>query len=361
MNNPRQFWKNIKEVIPKSKSKITSSAPFIKDYSVSDNDESQQKRKANIFCTFFSSVANNLKRKTIKLCNFTWRKLKSNLIRTTSKFKFRLVNKFWVKNQLRLLKRSKATGPDNLPPEMLKDCSNELSGPLCYLINFSISVTIPNEWKLAKVILIFKYEDSTDPNNYRPISILPILSKILEWVVHSQLLDHFEKSNLLTNCQYGYRKNRSNDLASTLLLDDIRKSAQQTHQLLYLIENESSADVHLSTLFQRWQNNVETTSIELRWFNVYEPMLFQLWNLVEIESWADVCLSTLFQSWQNNVETTLKELRQFSVDDPMLFQRWYLVENKSWIKVYSSVLIQRGENSIETTLSIAALICTDVH
>ena len=180
VNNPRQFWKNIKEVIPKSKSKITSSAPFIKDYSVSDNDESQQKRKANIFCTFFSFVANNLKCKTIKLCNFTWRKLKSNLIRTTSKFKFRLVNKFWVKNQLRLLKRSKATGPDNLPPEMLKDCSNELSGPLCYLINFSISVTIPNEWKLAKVILIFKYEDSTDPNNYRPISILPILSKILE-------------------------------------------------------------------------------------------------------------------------------------------------------------------------------------
>ena len=192
VNNPRHFWENIKKVIPNNGSKITSSAPFIKDYSASDNDESQQKSKAGIFCTFFSSVANNLKGKAIKLCNFTWKKLKSNPIQTTSKFNFRLVNKIWVENQLRLLKRSKATGPDNLPPGMLKDCSNELSGPLCYLINLTmINGTIPNEWKLAKVIPIFKYGDRTDPNNYRPISILPI--SILERAVHSQLLDHLEK------------------------------------------------------------------------------------------------------------------------------------------------------------------------
>ena len=94
-------------------------------------------------------------------------------------------------------------------------------------------------------------------------------------------------------------------------------------QRWYLVENESWADVHLSTLFQRWRNNVETILIELRRFNVDKPTLFQRWNLVENESWADVCLSTLFQRWQNNVETTLIELRWFNVDDPMLFQRWY--------------------------------------
>ena len=99
---------------------------------------------------------------------------------------------------------------------------------------------------------------------------------------------------------------------------------QQTHQGWYLVENESWADVHLSTLFQRWQNSVETSLIELRGFNVDEPTLFQRWNLIENESWADVCLSTLFQRWQSNVETRLIELRWFHADDdPMLFQHWY--------------------------------------
>ena len=65
----------------------------------------------------------------------------------------------------------------------------------------------------------------------------------------------------------------------------------------YLVENESWADAHLSTFFQRWQNNVETTSIELYRFNVDKTTLFQRWNLVKNESWADVCLSTLFQRW----------------------------------------------------------------
>ena len=129
MNNPRQFWKKKNEVISKNGSKITSSVPFLKIIVLVITTKVNS--KADIFCMFFSSVPNNLKHKTIKLCNFTWKKLKSNPIQTTSKLNFRLVNQIWVENQLRLLKHSKATCPDNLLPGMLKDCSNELSGPLC--------------------------------------------------------------------------------------------------------------------------------------------------------------------------------------------------------------------------------------
>ena len=78
-----------------------------------------------------------------------------------------------------------------------------------------------------------------------------------------------------------------------------------------------------TTFFQRWQNNVETTLIELRWFNVDESTLFQSWNLVRNERWADICLSMSFQHWQNNIEKTLIELCWFNVDDPMLLQRCY--------------------------------------
>ena len=68
-----------------------------------------------------------------------------------------------------------------------------------------------------------------------------------------------------------------------------------------------------STLNQRW-NNVDRQS---------SSTLFERWYLVANESWADVCLLTLFRRWQKNFETTLIELRWFNVDDPMLFQRWY--------------------------------------
>ena len=177
----------------------------------------KRKVKRTYFARFFLPwlIILNVKRSKFEISR--GKNWNSNPIRTTSKCNFRLANKIWVDNQLELLKQSKTTGPDNLPPGMLKDSSNELSGPLCCLIDLAmINSTIPNEWNLAKVIPIFKYRDRTDPNNYRPISISPILSKILERAVHSQLLDHLEKHHLLTNCQYGYRKNRSAALASTL-------------------------------------------------------------------------------------------------------------------------------------------------
>ena len=100
--------------------------------------------------------------------------------------------------------------------------------------------------------------------------------------------------------------------------------AQQTHQPWINVEKKLIVNFHQrcfnvdiwlkvkvepTYIYRRCFNvgkyNVETTLIELRRFNVEEPILFQRWNLVENENWADVCLSTLFQRWQNNVETTL--------------------------------------------------------
>ena len=216
------------------------------------------------------------------------------------------MNKVWVENQIRLLKRSKATGPDNLPPGMLKDCSNELSEPLCYLINLSmISGTIPNEWKLAKVIPIFKYGDRTDPNNYRPISILPILSKILERAVHSQLLDHLEKYNLITNCQYDYCKSRSIELASTLLLDDIRKSVDRRELVGAVFIDLSKAFYNIGQeLLLSKLPSYGICNTELTWFTDY---LFSTKQLVN------------FDKCSSKKESVLCGVPQRSILDPLLF------------------------------------------
>ena len=80
---------------------------------------------------------------------------------------------------------------------------------------------VPSLWKIAKVVLIYKSGKTNLLENHRPISVLPVLSKLIEKSVHKQLLDYLEGNNLLNNCQYGFRKHRSTKLAATLLCDNI--------------------------------------------------------------------------------------------------------------------------------------------
>ena len=136
----------------------------------------------------------------------------------------RYVSKIFIEKELRNLKRQKATGIDNLPPGLLKDFAMYIATPPCYIINLSISTsTIPTIWKHAKISPVFKSGDSSEPGNYRPISILPVLSKILEKAIHKQLMDYLETANLLCNQQYGFCRKPSTKIAATLFCDRIRQ------------------------------------------------------------------------------------------------------------------------------------------
>ena len=118
----------------------------------------------------------------------------------------------------------KVCGLDDLPLGMLKDCCEHIYQPLCHIINLSIGTNkIPSAWKIAKVVQVYKKGPSGDPENYRPISVPPILSKILEKAIHQQLLRHLDEQSILTEYRFGYRPQRSTNLAATLFVDNIRK------------------------------------------------------------------------------------------------------------------------------------------
>ena len=113
--------------------------------------------------------------------------------KTDKQFKFDYVSKIYVEKELKSMKRGKAAGHDDIPHGMLKDAASEIAKPLCYLINLSLQTGIvPAEWKIAKVTPIHKSGSTSNLDNYRPISILPVLSKILERAVHKQLSDYLE-------------------------------------------------------------------------------------------------------------------------------------------------------------------------
>ena len=86
--------------------------------------------------------------------------------------------------------------------------------------------TIPTHWKTTKVTPVYKSGSPTEESNYRPISVLPILSKILEKAIHNQLKEYLEQNKLLLNSQFGYCARRSTEVAKTMFLDNIRKEIE---------------------------------------------------------------------------------------------------------------------------------------
>ena len=116
----------------------------------------------------------------------------------------------------------------DLPPGLLKDAAEVIAKPSTFIINSSlVTGVVPTKWKMTKVIPIFKSGSMAEIDNYRPISILPTLSKMLERMVHKQLMKHLEFNGFLSEHQFGFRPNRSTELAVNFFTELIRKQADE--------------------------------------------------------------------------------------------------------------------------------------
>ena len=125
------------------------------------------------------------------------------------RFRFKPVTKSEVFKVLMSLKRSKSPGIDNIPPGTVKDAAKVIVHPILHIINLSLTTsTIPREWKVARCVPIFQSGNAKEFDNYRPISVLPVFSKILERVVHNQLYEYLENNKFLSSQQFGFRRNR---------------------------------------------------------------------------------------------------------------------------------------------------------
>ena len=102
---------------------------------------------------------------------------------------------------------------------------------LTTLFNASLSQgVVPPDWKTANIVPLFKKGDKSNPANYRPISLTSLTCKILEHVVFSNFMSHFEKYSILDNAQHGFRKNRSCVSQLITTLDDFANTLKNQHQ-----------------------------------------------------------------------------------------------------------------------------------
>ena len=133
------------------------------------------------------------------------------------------VSREFVRKQLFSLNPRKAIGLDGISSRFLRDGALGITEPVSHIINISIlTETVPDAFKSAKVIPLFKKGSKLEPGNYRPVSILPVLSKLLECAVNSQLTDFLEKNGLLFEGQSGFRGRYSTDSCTIDLTDYVK-------------------------------------------------------------------------------------------------------------------------------------------
>ena len=124
--------------------------------------------------------------------------------------------------------KKNSCGFDYLSSSLLKKLSPLLIKSITLIVNQSLNTGVfPDHLKKAKVIPVFKKDDKTLLKNYRPISLLPIISKILEKIVYSQLSHYFIKNQLFNPYQYGLRTNHSTEHAVLEITDRIISSVDQ--------------------------------------------------------------------------------------------------------------------------------------
>jgi hypothetical protein len=147
-----------------------------------------------------------------------------------------------IEKLLHDLNPSKASGPDNIPNRILKECSVELAPLLAALFNQSIATgELPNDWTTANVTPVFKKGNKSDPSNYRSISLTSVLCKSLEHVIHRHIMFHLERHHVLTDCQHGFRKNIGCDTQLLITVDDIAKSIEKGKQIDAILLDFSKA------------------------------------------------------------------------------------------------------------------------
>lgn len=192
-------------------------------------------RVANFFNSFYTTVASNLVKKLpISANKFgidseAFRKYYSDMgITTSNLFRLSPVSTDFVLDLLCSLQLSKSTGLDNIPAKFLCDGASVLKDPITHIINLSITKNVvPDDLKLARVRPLFKKNSRSAVGNYRPISILNVVSKILEKAVSVQFNQYLTDHKILYSHQSGFRGSYSTDTCLIHLTDHVRTQISQ--------------------------------------------------------------------------------------------------------------------------------------
>ena len=169
------------------------------------------------FCNVGQTLAKKIPTSTLNYSNYLQKHI-------TSCFSFSMVDTNTVTNILKNFKPKSSKGWDGISMKILKFIASILAEPLKLLINQSLMTNIfPTKLKIAKILPLLKKPNNYQIDNFRPISLLPCISKVIEKCVFNQVYEYFERNKLIYGSQYGYRKSHSTETACLELVDKLHK------------------------------------------------------------------------------------------------------------------------------------------
>ena len=262
-SNSKSTWAIINDILGKKKTSVTNNKFVVNGTEITNN-----KDIAENFNSFFVNIGSNLaSRINNDNANFT-----QFLPQPFHKSLFlNPTDPGEIINITKSLNSGKSQGYDGLSSSLLKQIIHPIASPLAHIFNLSISSGVcPKLLKIAKVTPIYKKDDPQQISNYRPISILPSISKILEKIIHNRLFTFVTTNNLLNPNQYGFRKKHSTDLAVVELYDKITNAmAQKQHVIGIFMDLSKAFDTlnHDILLYKLKTYGIRGTA--LSWFKDY--------------------------------------------------------------------------------------------
>lgn len=217
--NSKKLWNIIKEISNCERKDNLIKEIKTESGTITSNDE----EKANIFVNYFTNVGKNLATQ-IKKTYFIPPRQSTN-------FSFFLAptNKREVEDSIKSLKNNKAPGYDMIKAETLKNIAEEISPHIAFLINMIFDTGIyPSAFKTAVIQPLYKNGDKTETCNYRPISIISSLSKIVEKILKFRINEYTKKYKLISNRQYGFQEGKSTQDAIACLTSEIYESLDKS-------------------------------------------------------------------------------------------------------------------------------------
>ena len=267
----KKTWSLINSLTGKN-NKSTS----ITEILVNNNSVSDSKLIAESFNEYFVNIGPNLATEASEevLAQHTSSYENSNPSLDTT-FRFHSIEVNNIVLALTNLKVNKATGLDKIPAKVLRISADIIAPSLTYIFNLSLYTGIYIdeliEWKRMRVIPIYKSEDRRKCENYRPISILPIVSKVFEREVFRQLYAYLSNNSLLSKFQSGFQPKHSTLFALIQMCDDLLKNMDngEINCVVFLDVRKAFDSIHHEILIDKMRNLFGIIGIQLKWFESY--------------------------------------------------------------------------------------------